>query len=207
MDLAFFTKNRAAAVRARRGPIPHPECPIEQSVRGRDDATRAQLARLVRVATCLRGATFYADDHGLRVLARCEVTLSQAIERLTRRFDGRLVLRPPAVRYVPGNPVLEPHMLVAVRGPEHYLPLVQKDMARRCGRIVRVAASGDATFRLEAEAPLAQLTGYTNWLSALTEEDMPQASAWLSRYLPIDDGAHALLEATALPEIGPSPRP
>ena len=189
MDLAFFTKNRAAAVRARRGPIPHPECPIEQSVRGRDDATRAQLTCFAyEWPTAYAGAAFVTDDHGLRVLARCEVTLSQAIERLTRRFDGRLVLRPPAVRYVPGNPVLEPHMLVAVRGPEHYLPLVQKDMARRCGRIVRVAAPGDATFRLEAEAPLAQLTGYTNWLSALTEEDMPQASAWLSRYLPIDDG-------------------
>lgn len=190
MNLAFLIKGRAATgKRARRGAIAHAECPIEQSVRGRDDATKAQLARFAWVRpTPHDGVTLVPDDHGLRVLAPCEATLTQAVQALARRFAGRIMLRSPGVRYVPGNPVLEPYMLVAVSAPETYLPLVQKDMARRRGRIVRVAAHGDGTFRLEAEAPLAQLFGYTSWLSALTEQDVPHASAWLSRYLPIEDG-------------------
>ncbi len=190
MDLAFFTKRRAALPgRARRGEIEHPECPIEQSVRGRDDAAKAQLARFAwERPNGDDGTAFVADDHGLRVLARCEAALAKAVQPLKRRFAMRILLRPPTVRYVPGNPVLEPYMLVALSGPESHLSLVQKDMARRRGRIVRIAAPGDGTFRLEAEAPLAQLIGYTSWLSALTKQDAPQASAWLSRYLPIDDG-------------------
>lgn len=190
MHLAHFSKRRATtAGHVRRGEIAHPECPIEQSVRGRDDATKGQLTRFAwERPTAHDGVVFVADDHGLRVLAACEATLTRAVQPLARRFAGRIVLRAPAIRYVPGNPVLEPYMLVAVNGSEHYLPLVQKDMARRQGRVVRVAAHGDGSFRLEAEAPLAQLMGYTSWLSALTEQDLPQASSWLSRYLPIDDG-------------------
>lgn len=50
------------------------------------------------------------------------------------------------------------------------------------------AAHGDDSSGLEAGAPLVQRMGYTSWLSALAEQDAPQASAWLSRSLPIDDG-------------------
>jgi hypothetical protein len=190
MDQAYFTRPRATTPgRTRRGEIAHPECPIEQSVRGRDDATRTQLARFAWERPAARaGSTLVADDQGLRVLARCEATLSRAVQPLARRFAGRIVLRSPAVRYVPGNPVLEPYMMVDVIGPHVHLPLVRKDMARRGGRVVGVDARGDGTFRLEAEAPLALLMGYASWLAALNERDMPQASARLSRYLPIDDG-------------------
>lgn len=190
MHPALFTKQRTATPgRMRRGEIAHPECPIEQSLRGRDDATRARLARFAWERTTGRGgATLIADDHGLRVLARCEATLAEAVRPLSRRFAGRIVLRAPAIRYVPGNPVLEPYMIVAVQGPRIHLPLVRKDMARRGGRVTAVDSCGAETFRLEAEAPLALLMGYASWLSALTAQDMPKASARLSRYLPIDDG-------------------
>lgn len=189
MDLGIFARGKGStAAGTRRGELAHPECPIEQTVRGRDDATKARLTRFAwQQATACEGAVYVRDDHGLHVLARCETTLFQATEPLATLFRERVVLRPPAVRYVPGNPVLEPYMLLLVSGPEPYLPLVQKDMVRRRGCIVRVAERGN-TFTLEAEAPLAQLIGYTSWLRELTEQDIAQASAWLSRYLPIDDG-------------------
>jgi hypothetical protein len=59
-----------------------------------------------------------ADDHGLRALARCETTLNGALAPLTKRFARRIVQSPPTVRYVPGNPVLEPYMLVLVSCPD-----------------------------------------------------------------------------------------
>jgi hypothetical protein len=190
MDQAYLTKPwPTTPKRTRRGEIAHPECPIEQSVRGRDDAAKAQLARYAWERPAPRdGTTFVADDHGLRVLAHCEATLARAVRMLSRRFAGSIVLRSPAVRYVPGNPVLEPYMMVDVIGPQAHLPLVRQDMARRGGRVVAVDARGDGTFRLEAETPLALLMGYASWLSALGAPDSPQAGARLSRYLPIEDG-------------------
>jgi hypothetical protein len=190
MHQAFFTKQRAATPgHTRRGEIEHPECPIEQSVRGRDDAAKAHLARFAGEQRAAHdGTTLLADDHGLRVLARSEAALTRAVQRLARRFAGRIVLRAPAVRYVPGNPVLEPYMMLAVIGPDIHLGLVRKDMTRRGGHVVEAAARSDGTFRLEAEAPLAQLLGYSSWLSALSDNDVPQSSAWFSRYRPVDDG-------------------
>ena len=188
MDLAYLLKRRTTtAAAARRGELAHPEYPIEQTVRGRDNATKAELARFaLRRTIDLHGAMLAADDHGVRVLARCEATLSGAVAPLTKLFAQRIALRPPAVRYVPGNPVLEPYMFVLASGPQRYLPLVRKDMSRRGGRFVHGVERGD-TFRLEAEAPLAQLLGYGSWLAELTQQEQPQASAWLSRYLPVDD--------------------
>jgi hypothetical protein len=187
MSIEMLAKRRQAP-RTRRGEIAHPQCPIEQTLRGRDDAASAQLAQYAwQPATAPEGSVFVADHQGLRVLATSEGVLVRAVDEIARRFAGRVVARPPAVRYVPGNPVLEPYMTVVVSGPERYLPLVQKDMTRRRGRVARADERGGA-FMLEAEAPLADLIGYGDWLAGLMDEQFPHASAWLSRYLPVDDG-------------------
>jgi hypothetical protein len=100
MNQAFFMKQRAATPgRTRRGEIEHPECPVEQSVRGRDDAAKAHRVRFAWDQPAAHdGTTLVADDHGLRVLAPSEATLTRAVQRLARRFAGRIVLRAPAVR-------------------------------------------------------------------------------------------------------------
>lgn len=189
MALALYG-NRGAAKAPGKGrrELPFPEYPIEQLVQGCDDATRAELTRLAwRGPAAGEGAMLVAAYEGLRVLARCEVDLAAPVDSLAALFAGRIVLRRPVVRYEPGNPVREPYMLVLASGPDRYLPVVEKDMARRCASFVRADASDDA-FMLEAEAPLAQLIGYASWLGGLTGQDAPQVSTWLSRYLPIDDG-------------------
>jgi hypothetical protein len=189
MQTRLFERRRIAmAERAHRpGPF-HPELPIEQTLRGLDDSAKVRLTQLAwQEAAAPEDALLVAEHDRVRALARSEPALSRVVARIVRGLEGRVHVRPPAVRYLPGNPVLEPWMTVVASGPERYLPLVQKDMARRRGRIVR-ARERAGTFVLEAEAPLAELLGYTAWLGELTEEALPHASAWLSRYLPVADG-------------------
>lgn len=189
MHTGLFERRRIAmAERAHRpGPF-HPECPIEQTLRGRDEGAKARLTQLAwREAAAPEDAVLVAEHDRVRALARSESALARVVARIVQGLGGRIDVRPPAVRYLPGTPVLEPWMTVIASGPDRYLPLVQKDMARRRGRIVR-ARERAGKFVLEAEAPLAQLLGYTTWLGELTEEALPHASAWLCRYLPVDDG-------------------
>ena len=189
MQTRLLERRRIAmAERAHRpGPF-HPECPIEQTLRGVDDGARARLTQLAwQEAATPEDAVLVAEHDRVRALARSEPALARVVTRLVRGLEGRVHVRAPAVRYLPGNPVLEPWMTVVASGPERYLPLVQKDMARRRGRIVR-ASERAGTFVLEAEAPLAELLGYTAWLGDLTEDALPHASAWLCRYLPVDVG-------------------
>ena len=189
MHTALLEHPRVAmAERAHRPGLLHPECPIEQTVRGVDEDAKARLARLAwHRSAGPDDARFVVEHDRVRVLARSEGTLARAVARIVRGLEGRVTVRPPAVRYVPGNPVLEPYMTVIAHGPGRYLPLVQQDMARRRGRIVRTSERAGA-FVLEAEAPLADLIGYTAWLGDLIESALPQVSAWLCRYLPVDDG-------------------
>lgn len=160
MNPELFSKRRhVVAPRLRRGELAHPECPIEQTLRGRDDATRARLAQLAwRSDGAPEGSKFVADRHGLRVLASSEAVLSDAIGKIAARLGASVIVRAPVIRYVPGNPVLEPYMKVVVSGPERYLTLVQKDKVRRRGHWVR-ASERNGLFVLEAETPLAEMIG------------------------------------------------
>jgi predicted membrane GTPase involved in stress response len=173
----------------RRGTtLMHPECPIEQALRSDDPLVQAELAREIwrRHSFVDDGALLVAEAKRLRVLARTEGALRAPVEALRERYGGALVVEPPSVRYAHGALVLEPHMTVLLCGPERYLPLVQKDLARRRGHCRRIDDHANR-FVLEAEAPLAGLLGYGDWLDELTEADA-ELSMWLARYVPIDDG-------------------
>ena len=173
---------------SRRGQLAHSEYPIEQSLRGRDDATRARLTELAwRSDAAPQGSKFVADPLGLRVLALSERALNQAVRKIAAPFGAHVIVRAPVIRYVPGNPVLEPYMMVLVGGPVRHLSLVQRDMVRRRGRLAR-ASEQNGGFVLEAETPLAELIGYGGWVCEVMEQASPHLSARLTRYLPIDDG-------------------
>ena len=188
-----FEKRRETPARSpRRGELAHPECPIEQRLRGRDAATKARFAQLAwRRDGAPEGALLVDEHDGLRVLAPSESVLTRAVARIVRGLAGRVVDYPPAVRYVPGDPVLEPYMMVLAGGPQRHLPLVEKDLRRRRGRIVRASERG-GMFVVQAEAPLAGLIGYRGWLAEWMEGGVPQLKVWLSRYLAVgDDGPRA----------------
>ena len=107
------------------------------------------------------------------------------------RFRDGIVVGSPTVRYAHGAQLLEPWMVVLMSGPAHFLPLIQRDLARRQARILRVE-DHRGPFLLEAEAPLANLLGYAAWLDELAEGSA-DLSMWLARYVPVvvDDGPEA----------------
>ena len=183
----------AARTEFRRGSsMLHPECPIEQSVRGSGPDVQAQLLQEIwRQHWYIDdGALLVAEPSCLRVLARTEGGLRAPVEALRRRYGGGVVVEPPSVRYAHGAPVLEPFMNLLVSGPSRHLANVQKDLGRRRATMARLDRH-PSTFVLEAEAPLGHLLGYREWLDARFDRDV-DVSMWLSRYCPIvDDGPGA----------------
>jgi predicted membrane GTPase involved in stress response len=165
----------------------HPECPIEQSVRGSEPAVQAQLLQEIwRQHWYIDdGALLVAEPKCLRVLARTEGGLRVPVEAMRRRYGDRLVVEPPSVRDAHGAPVLEPFKNVLVSGPSRHLADVQKDLRRRRATIARLDRHAE-TFVLKAEAPLGYLLGYRDRLDACFDRDV-DLSMWLSRYRPITD--------------------
>ena len=169
----------------------HPECPVEQALRSADPVVQAELLQEIwrRPSFVEEGALLVADPKCLRILARSEGALRVPVDRLRQRYGAGLIVEPASVRYAHGAPVLEPYMTLLLIAPERYLPLLQQDLARRRGCIRRIDLHG-GPFVLEAEAPLANLLGYGDWLRQRMEADA-DAGMWLSRYVPIDDGPQA----------------
>jgi elongation factor G-like protein len=180
----------------------YPDFPLESIVRPRDDAHRAELLRAAARhdidgpdVTCL-----VADD-ALRLLARGEEPLRRATELLRAAVDGEALVEGPVVRYVEGARRLEPHMRIALHAPAATLPVLQDDLQRRAAFIVRLEHRV-GTVVIEAEAPLARLLGYADWLAACTG-GRARVQMWLCRYRISDKpGAPEELEDDAARMIG-----
>lgn len=169
----------------------HPECPVEQALHSADPAIQAELLQEIwrRHSFVEEGALLVADPKCLRILARTEGALRVPVDRLRQRYGAALIVEAPSVRYAHGAPVLEPYMTLLLSAPERHLPLLRQDLAQRRGCIRRIDLHG-GPFVLEAEAPLANLLGYGNWLRQRIDADA-DAGMWLSRYVPIDNGPQA----------------
>jgi hypothetical protein len=189
MILSLFTRAPAPDSRHPRR-LMHPECPIEQTLRGRTPQVRDALLEEAWRRRPRRAQVHYLGDHrGLRILAHTEATLALATAELALRYGEALIAEPPSVRYVHGSPVLEPWMGVTVNAPPRCRDAVEQDFVGRRGQVHRATDVGEA-FVLEGEAPLADLLGYEDWLAACTGTDGFMA-AQLSRYVPIDHGPRA----------------
>jgi hypothetical protein len=110
MHTGLFERRRIAmAERAHRPGLFHPECPIEQTLRGLDEGAKARLTQHAwREAAAPEDALLVAEHYRVRVLARSEQALARVVARIVRGLEDRIQVRPPAVRYLPGNPMLEP---------------------------------------------------------------------------------------------------
>ncbi|MGH8801464.1 MAG: hypothetical protein ACREX6_04115 [Casimicrobiaceae bacterium] len=172
----------------RLGPtLMHPECPIEQAVTSANFQVREALLREIwrRTPAHEYGTLLIAHPDRLRVLARTEALLRPAIDALADRYQREVDIHPPQVRYALGPPVLEPYMTLLLSGTIASLSQVQRDLNRRRAHVARIDHD-DGRFTLEAEAPLAALLGYADWLEKSTFGEV-DSNLWLSRYLPIDD--------------------
>jgi hypothetical protein len=191
MVLPLFTRDASQTVTRRFRPAWHPEYPIEQTVRCRQEQTRAALLQEAwRRRSSADDSLYVADYDGLRILAPTEGALQHAVATLENTYGNALVVEPLSIRYIHGALVLEPWMAVLVNVPARYGFVVEHDFVRRRGQVRRFDQHG-AAFVLEGEAPLADLLGYSDWLRVVTKDD-PSVAMWLSRYLPIDsDGPKA----------------
>jgi predicted membrane GTPase involved in stress response len=192
MTARLLSRLAARAEFQRGTTMLHPECPIEQTVRGSNASVQAQLLQEIwRSHSFIRdGALLVAQPNCLRVLARTERALRAPVESLRERYGSELVVEPASVRYAHGAPVLEPYMNVLVTGPSRHLHLVESALGQRRGTLTRVDQRADV-FVLEAEAPLGHLLGYGDLLDERFGGDV-EASIWLSRYCPIGgDGPYA----------------
>ena len=166
--------------------LAHPECPIEQSVRSaRAHVQSALLGEAWRWHPPVgEGAMIVAEADGVRVLARSEGALRPVVDGLRERFGGDVGAGAPRVRYAHRPCHAEPWMTVLASGPAQVAPLVLRDLARRKARVLRVEQHRGPLV-LEAEAPLANLLGYADWLDELTE-GRADLSMWLARYAPVE---------------------
>jgi predicted membrane GTPase involved in stress response len=189
MILSLFTRTPAPPSRHPRR-LMHPECPIEQMLRGRTPQVREALVEEAWRRRPPESHVLYIGDHrGLRILARSECALAMAIAELAVRYGEGLEAEPPTVRYVHGSPVLEPWMSVTVNAPQRFRDEVEQDLNERRGQVRRLTPLSEV-FVMEGEAPLADLLGYEDGLAGLTDNDAFMA-AQLSRYVPIDQGPRA----------------
>ncbi|HSU44099.1 MAG TPA: hypothetical protein VLN42_07760 [Casimicrobiaceae bacterium] len=188
MTARLLSRLAARAELRRAAAMLHPECPIEQTVRGRSAPVQAQLLQEIwrRHSFIADGALLVAEPGCLRVLARTERALDAPVGALRQRYGGDVVVEPASVRYAHGAPVLEPFMNVLVTGPARHLPYVQSDLGQRRGAMTRVDQRA-GVFVIEAEAPLGHLLGYGDRLDERFEGSV-EASLWLSRYCPIAGG-------------------
>ena len=188
---------RIVAGGAMRGPAPvalaHPECPIEQPMKGAHAHVQAALLGEAwrRHPPAGEGAMIVAEADGVRVLGRSEGALRPVVEAFRERFGDDVVVGAPRVRYVHRPRLAEPWMTVLASGPGQFAPLLMRDLARRKARVLRVEQHR-GPFVIEAEAPLANLLGYGDWLDDLAE-GRADLSMWLARYVPVDvdDGPDA----------------
>jgi hypothetical protein len=187
MVLSLFTQQGSRTVDRRPAITWHPEYPIEQAVRCKEQRTRAALVQEAwRQESRPDEALYVADRHGLRILGATERVLKHAVANLRDSYGDALIVEPLGIRYIHGAIVLEPWMAVLINVPERYGFVVEHDFVRRRGDIRRFDHHG-AAFVLEGEAPLADLLGYADWLKLVTNDE-PSVAMWLSRYLPIDGG-------------------
>jgi hypothetical protein len=173
----------------------YPDFPLEIVIRASDDVRRGRLVRAAMRHEVEAGdVTCFLVSEGLRVLGRSEQALQRAVEAL-RRVEPDAPLQGPSVRCVEGAGRLEPHMRVVVHAPAATLPVIRGDLERRGAWILRLDHR-IGVVDIEAEAPLARLLGYGDWLAACTQGRARMRMA-LSRYRLADDRAPDAARAAA----------
>jgi translation elongation factor EF-G len=160
----------------------YPEFPLECIVRTDDDGLRARLVRAAvrQEADAVDDVMCLVAEDGLRVLGRDEADLRRAVDRLVDSVGETPGIEGPLVRYVNGARRLEPHMRLMVHAPTPALAVLRDDLERRGARMLRLEYH-IGRVALEAEAPLACLLGYADWLAACTD-GVGRSRMWLSRY-------------------------
>ena len=165
----------------------HSEFPVERLAQMASNPFQIGFARQVmRMLAPSELIAYEATQEGLVMRAQNEDALAKPVALLRDLYHDDLVLLPPRVRYMSlGNRPYEPIMLVRVRTAPRHHDAVIEDLAAREATLLEEHARPSVCV-LRAEAPLRQLLGYGEALSALTN-GTGLYWAWLDRYVPMDD--------------------
>ena len=143
--------------------------PLETLARKR--GTRSQVSFAVEAKRVLRDTDdviFEPMERGLAIFAANEDAIDAPLRVLGEVYADDLVVRPPVVRLMPGDPVQQPVMYVRIRARREHAGVVMQKLR------ARGVAIAEETFRareviIRGEAPLAHLLGLPAELDELTE--------------------------------------
>ncbi len=158
--------------------------PLEALARSRASASQLDFAHEARRALADSDEVLYEPhDRGLAIFAANEDALEAPRRVLHDLYGEFLELRHPKVRYMPGEPRLEPimHVRIAARR-EHADAILQELRARRARILEDIVRPRD--FVVRAEAPLAVLLGLPALLDVITGGHAAHAIRLL-RYAPL----------------------
>ncbi len=165
----------------------HSEFPVERLAQLASNPFQIGFARQVmRVLESSDLIAFEATHGGLLMRAQNEEALAKPVALLRDIYHDDLVLLPPQVRYMSlGNRPYEPIMLLRVRTAPRHRDDVGADLVARGATLLEEHMQASVCV-LRAEAPLRQLLGYGEALSALTN-GTGLYWTWLDRYVPMGD--------------------
>ena len=129
---------------------------------------------------------FVASEHGLKILAADEDTLTSVAQVLRELYGDFVEVHPPSVRLLPGQPAQQPVMSVRISTRRDFSGEVRAELRGRGTTIVE-ESSRSRRFIVRGEAPLAHLLGLPQQLAMLTDGT---AVHWirLSQYAPLPTG-------------------
>src|SRR5687768_15500807 len=164
--------------------------PLEALARRRASTRQLEFAREARrVLDDSDEVMFEPLDRGLAIFAAHEEALLEPRRILRDMYGDFVELRPPRVRYMPGEPAREPVMHVRITARREYASALLLELRQRGARLLE-ECTRDRTFIVRAEAPLAALLGLPARIAQITDGSAMHAIRLL-RYAPVPDGPEA----------------
>ena len=143
--------------------------PLETLARRRTAHSQMEFAlEAKRVLRDTDDVLFEPLHHGLAIFAANEDALENPIRILEEIYPGRVEIRRPVVRLLPGDPAQQPMMYVRVRTRREHADAVRQNLRFRGVKIIEEAFRRREVV-VRGEAPLANLMGLPTELVELTE--------------------------------------
>jgi hypothetical protein len=160
--------------------------PLETLARKRGTRSQAEFAaQAKRVLRDTDDVMFEPMDLGLAIFAANEDAIDGPVRILGEVYADEVVVRPPVVRLMPGDPVQQPIMYVRVRARREHAGVVMQKLRAR-GVVIAEETVRAREVIIRGEAPLAHLLGLPAELDEATDGSASHLIR-LTHYAPIPE--------------------
>jgi hypothetical protein len=143
--------------------------PLETLARKRGTRSQAEFAaEAKRVLRDTDDVLFEPMDRGLAIFAANEDAIDEPVRILGEVYADEVVVRPPVVRLMPGEPAQQPIMYVRIRTRREHIGVVMQKLRERGVSIAEETIRAREVI-IRGEAPLAHLLGLPAELAELTD--------------------------------------